>query len=66
LSYNELKNSSIEVLDINGTVVYEKNISNFDNNSSIKVDLGHMLTGVYLLKIITSEKVYKRKLVLNK
>ena len=53
----------IEVINGNGQTFYKKDVSSDSNNSKIKMNLGSLPRGMYLLKI--NNKVLKDKLILQ-
>ncbi len=55
--------ATLEVVDINGRVVYSLNNTEFNNEKSI--DLNHLQAGVYVLKISGDELNYTKKIILN-
>ena len=56
------KNTSIEIIDMAGKVVFSKNI---DANSTDLIEINTLLfsSGIYLYKIKTEEKVYTGKII---
>lgn len=55
--------ASVEVVDLNGRVVYSLNNTEFNNEKSI--DLNHLQAGVYVVKISGDELNYTKKIILN-
>lgn len=55
--------ATVEVVDINGRVVYSLNNTEFSNEKSI--DLNHLQAGVYVVKISGDELNYTKKIILN-
>ncbi|HMI05947.1 MAG TPA: T9SS-dependent M36 family metallopeptidase [Flavobacterium sp.] len=54
---------NLQVVDLNGRVVYNQNDDNFNIEKSI--NLGSLQTGVYILKVNTAEYNYSQKLIKN-
>jgi len=54
---------TMQVVDLNGRVVYAQNESNFNVEKSI--NLGHLAKGVYILKVNTSDFNYADKIILK-
>jgi extracellular elastinolytic metalloproteinase len=54
---------SMQVVDLNGRVVFAQNESNFNVEKSI--NLGHLSKGVYILKVNTSDFNYSDKIILK-
>jgi hypothetical protein len=54
---------SMQVVDLNGRVVYAQNENNFNVEKSI--NLGHLAKGVYILKVNTSDFNYADKIILK-
>ena len=59
-SENPFENVNITVADLNGRIVYETKSENFDNKS---LDLNHLQSGIYILKISNASVKYSQKLV---
>lgn len=58
----EAQNIKISIYNINGTEIYTKNFSNFENHTTVSIDeLNLYSTGIYFLKIQTdnSNKTFK-------
>lgn len=55
--------ANVEVLDLNGRVVYSLNNTDFNNEKSI--DLNHLQAGVYVVKVSGDELNYTKKIILN-
>lgn len=55
--------ANVEVVDLNGRVVYSLNNTEFNNEKSI--DLNHLQAGVYVVKISGDELNYTKKIILN-
>jgi len=61
---NDGSNSSVQLLDLTGQIVYSENIS--DNNSySRDIDIASFSKGVYILKINTSGETLNKKIVIE-
>ena len=59
-SEKPFENVNITVADLNGRIVYETKSENFDNKS---LDLNHLQSGIYILKISNASVKYSQKLV---
>ncbi|WP_073307547.1 T9SS-dependent M36 family metallopeptidase [Flavobacterium terrae] len=55
--------ATVQVIDLNGRVVYSLNSTEFNNEKSI--DLSHLQAGVYAVKISGDELNYTKKIILN-
>lgn len=55
--------TNIEIVDLNGRVVYSLNNTEFSNEKTI--DLNHLQAGVYVLKINGDNINYTKKIILN-
>jgi hypothetical protein len=60
---NYIGDLKINVYDLNGRQVYNKNITNFNNTNAI--DLGSLSTGVYVLKLQGENLDYTEKIILE-
>ncbi len=49
------------IYDLDGTLIFEKDVS----NSEIELSVGNLGSGIYILKIIYSNKSYERKLLIK-
>ncbi|MET0760676.1 MAG: T9SS-dependent M36 family metallopeptidase [Flavobacterium sp.] len=54
---------NLQVVDINGRVVYDAQNETFNNDKTI--DLSHLQSGIYILKINGQELNYTQKIILN-
>ena len=66
LNEKALTNPVIEIVDINGKLVYENMTPEFNENNSILIDLGQKFSEVYLLTIKSSTKTCSKRLLLYK
>ncbi len=55
--------ATVEVVDLNGRIVYSLNNTEFNNEKTI--DLNHLQAGVYVLKINGDDINYTKKIILN-
>ncbi len=62
MEVNRSMDVTIEVLDINGKVIFSKK-QNIDGQSSEELKLGHISTGVYFVHLRTEEGTLTRKVV---
>ena len=59
------KKASINVRDLNGKNVYQKEISNSSDGFSEMVDISAMAKGFYFVEIQTENSLYVKKVILN-
>jgi len=57
------KSSTIEIYDLNGRKLIEKQIPN--GTESIEIDVSHLTSGVYCCKVSTEKKSMTKKLIIN-
>jgi hypothetical protein len=56
----------IQVVNLNGRLIYQKMIDSVDFNSDINLDFGYGMTrGIYLVRLVQSGNTTVRKLVLK-
>lgn len=61
--FNSLSSTiSIQVLNLNGQIIYEKNEN---SNQNISIDLRNKPKGLYLLKILDNSKCQTEKIIIN-
>lgn len=56
--------TQVSIVDVNGKVVYERNLPQFDGYFDNEVDLSNATPGAYFLKVIQEGKVRSEKLIL--
>ena len=56
---------NIDVFDVSGKLVYSQS-PNFVNNENIRLDLSHLRTGVYFIRVRTEQDSFSRKLIIKK
>jgi len=62
---NEIRNiSSIEIVDLNGKTVYQRNIDG-DKNDKIRIDLSNYRKGMLFLKLFYDNTVFIEKIVVH-
>jgi hypothetical protein len=54
---------NIQIIDINGRVVYRVENENF--SSLLKLNLNHLASGIYILKVSGEGLSYTEKIILN-
>lgn len=63
-TYNELPNASLEVIDLNGRVVYKTKTIGF--NGTLSLPVSHWSRGIYIFKITAENNgIYTEKIVLQ-
>ncbi|RZJ66577.1 MAG: T9SS type A sorting domain-containing protein [Flavobacterium sp.] len=55
--------ATFQVTDVNGRVVY--NASNIDFNTEYSIDLSHLQTGMYMVRVSADNMSFTKKLILN-
>ncbi len=62
----ETNNSKLIVNNCLGQLVYEKQLDSFIGEQGIDVDITGQSSGVYYLNVVTSDKIFSQKFMLNK
>lgn len=62
---NRLHSSAdvVSIVDLYGKVILNKTISNINSNNVTAVNLGNLPAGVYILNVLSDNKVYRKKFV---
>lgn len=55
----------IDVFDVGGKLVYSQS-PYFINNQNLRLDLTHLRTGIYFIRVRTEQDVFSRKLIIKK
>jgi hypothetical protein len=63
LNASDMEVKSLDILDLNGKLVYQKNISTRD--AKLEVHLRYAPSGVYIIKVTTTEGIVQKKLVID-
>ena len=57
--------TTLEMFDINGSKVYSENVTVFGNQTG-SIDISHLSTGIYCLKLSTSEKTVTKRVSISR
>ena len=63
LNLNSNTSGNVEVYALNGALVYNKSLPNHDD--TVRLDLTRFQAGMYIVKLITNNSTYTRKLMLK-
>jgi hypothetical protein len=64
-SENKLENLAISVINIDGSLLYSKNLASVEQNEKIDIDISHIPAGVYFIKLQTPTEFITQKLIIN-
>jgi Secretion system C-terminal sorting domain len=60
---SDAKNVEIEVIDVLGRSIYQKNESNTEGSKLLTINTLDWLSGIYFLKVSDGKKVFQQKIV---
>ncbi|MEN8119843.1 MAG: C10 family peptidase [Bacteroidota bacterium] len=66
LERNQGATVQIKLFDINGKVAKIKNLETIDGNQVLKMDISTLKQGIYILQLITPDKSFKKKIIIEK
>ncbi|MFC0875430.1 right-handed parallel beta-helix repeat-containing protein [Saccharicrinis sp. FJH2] len=56
---------SVDLTDINGNIMFTEIYHNVNSQLHISYNLGSLLEGIYILRIVTDDNIYKRSILKN-
>jgi len=65
LSFESTGNAIVKIIDMNGRIILEKNISASSGKVSEKIDLSNCSKGVYVVSVQNENKLSSRKIVVK-
>ncbi len=60
------QNVRMNIVDINGRIVYNDELNTTEKSINFKLDMSHLSPGLYIVKISSGDAVYTQRMMINK
>ncbi|MEO8149451.1 MAG: T9SS type A sorting domain-containing protein [Bacteroidia bacterium] len=64
-SFSKIKNLRAQIINVLGEIVFEKSFENVNGKLMQQIDLGFLPKGVYSLQLMSDERSFSQKIILN-